>query len=86
MLERVDMIAMKTREECHTKLLNDPCVLAACKLGVILRLCTSDDHLSRGKDQSSGLGFANTHDDSSETLRICTRVSIHSRQAARRLR
>jgi hypothetical protein len=53
----------------ETELLNDTSIFARGKLGIILRLGTSDNHLSRREDQSGGLGVANTHDDSSESLR-----------------
>lgn len=53
----------------EAELLNDTGVLARGKLGVVLRLGTSDDHLTRCEDQSGSLGLANTHDDSCETLK-----------------
>lgn len=52
----------------ETKLLDDARILARGKLGVILGLCTSDDHLAGSEDECGGLGFADTHDDSGETL------------------
>lgn len=56
----------------ETKLLNDTGILARGKLGIILRLGTRNNHLAGGEDQSGGLGLADTHDDSGETLRICS--------------
>ena len=64
-----DVLDLKVRELCvEPKLLNDPSVLAGRKLGIILRLGASDNHLAGGKDQGSGLRFADTHDDGRETL------------------
>lgn len=54
-----------------TKLLNDPGILAASKLGVILRLSASNDHLSAGENEGGCLGLTNTHDDSGESLGVC---------------
>lgn len=54
----------------EAELLDDASVLARRKLRVILRLCAGHDHLSAGKDERRGLGLANAHDDSSETLRV----------------
>lgn len=53
----------------ETKLLDDTRVLPGRQLGVVLRLGTSDDHLSRSENQRSGFRFPNTHDHGSETLR-----------------
>lgn len=64
-----DVLDLEVRElGIEAKLLDDARVLARRQLRVILRLGTGDDHLARGKDQSGGLGLADTHDDSSETL------------------
>jgi hypothetical protein len=52
----------------EAELLDDTSVLARGQLRVVFGLCTSDDHLARGKDEGRGLGLADTHDDSSETL------------------
>jgi hypothetical protein len=54
----------------EAELLDDARVLARGKLRVIFRLCTRDNHLAARKDQRRGLGLANTHDDSGETLGI----------------
>ena len=54
----------------EAKFLDDAGVLARGKLGVILGLGTSDNHLARGKDEGRGLGLTNTHDDGSETLGV----------------
>jgi len=66
----------------ETELLNDTSILARRKLRIVFRLCTSDDHFATCKDQSSGLGFANTHDDGGETLEE-TRVSKASDKQAK---
>ena len=55
---------------CLTELLDDPGILAAGKLGVILRLGASHNHLAAGENQGGRLGLTNTHDDSGEPLRI----------------
>ena len=52
----------------ETKLLDDTSVLARCKLGVIFRLRSCDNHLAGREDEGSGLGLTNTHNHSSETL------------------
>lgn len=52
----------------ETELLDDTGVLARSKLRVVLRLGTSHDHLAGSEDQSSSLGFTDTHDDGGETL------------------
>jgi hypothetical protein len=59
----------------EAEFLDDSRILAGCKLGIIFRLCASDNHLARGKDQSGRLGFTNSHDDSGETLRGLARMS-----------
>lgn len=53
----------------EAEFLDDASILARGQFGIVLGLCTSDDHLARGEDQSSRLGFADTHDDSGETLK-----------------
>ena len=50
------------------ELLDDAGVFAGRELRIVLRLGTSHDHLARGEDEGRGLGLADTHDDSSETL------------------
>lgn len=50
------------------QLLDDTRILARGETRVILTLGTGDDHFARGKDQSSRLGVANTHNHSCETL------------------
>jgi hypothetical protein len=54
----------------EAELLDDTSVLAGSQLRVVFGLGTSDDHLARGEDQGGGLGLANTHDDSGETLGV----------------
>jgi hypothetical protein len=54
----------------EAELLDDARVLARSKAAVILALGARDDHLARCEDQSGSLGLADTHDDSSETLRV----------------
>jgi hypothetical protein len=54
----------------EAELLNDASVFSAGKLAVVLGLCACDDHLTRGEDQGSGLGFTDTHDDGGETLGV----------------
>ena len=66
-----DVLDLEVGELCvEAELLDDTSVLARSELRIILGLGTSDDHLARGKDQSSGLGLADTHDDSGETLGV----------------
>lgn len=48
--------------------LDDTSVFARRKFRIIFRLGTRDDHLAGGEDQRGSFRFANTHDDSSETL------------------
>lgn len=62
----LDLEVRKLRVEA--KLLDDTSVLATCKLAVIFRLGTSDDHLAGGENQGSRLGLTNTHDDGGKTL------------------
>lgn len=52
----------------EAELLDDTGIFARSKLRVIFRLSTGNNHLARGKDEGSGLGLADTHDDSGETL------------------
>ena len=54
----------------ESELLDDTSILARSELRVVFRLGTSNDHLARGKDQGGGLGLADTHDDSGETLGV----------------
>lgn len=64
-----DVLDLEVRElGVKSELLNNTSVFARREFRVIFRLGTSNDHLARSKDQSSGLGFTNTHDDGSETL------------------
>lgn len=64
-----DVLDLEVRElGVKAELLDDTGVLAGCKLGVILRLGTGNDHLARGEDQSGGLGLTDTHDDGGKTL------------------
>lgn len=53
----------------ETKLLDNTRVFARSQLRIILGLGTSNDHLARGEDESGSLGFTNTHDHGSKTLR-----------------
>jgi hypothetical protein len=57
----------------ETELLDDASILSWCKLRIVLGLCASDNHLPWGEDQSRGLGFTDTHDNSRETLRRLAR-------------
>ena len=59
----------------EAELLDDSRVLARGKLGIGLGLGASHDHLTTGEDQSRGLGLANSHDDSGETLGVVLRIS-----------
>jgi hypothetical protein len=52
----------------EAKFLDDACILARGKFGVIFRLGASHHHLARSKDEGCGLGVANAHDDGGETL------------------
>ena len=52
----------------ETQLLDDAGIFPGRKLGVILRLRTSDDHLAGGKDQGRSFRVPDTHDHGSETL------------------
>ena len=64
-----NVLDLEVRElRVEAKLLDDTGVLAAGKLTVIFGLGTSDDHLTRGEDQSSRLGLTDTHDDGGKTL------------------
>lgn len=60
----------------ESEFLDDSCVLSRRQSRIVLRLRTSDDHLSRGKDQSGGFRISNTHDDSGETLDVM-RTSVN---------
>lgn len=53
----------------ETKLLDNSRILARSQLRIILGLGTSNNHLARGEDESGGLGFTDTHDHGSKTLR-----------------
>ena len=64
-----DVLNLELGELCvEAELLDDTRVLARGEARVVLRLCTSDDHLAGGEDESRGLGLADTHDDGGETL------------------
>ena len=52
----------------ETKLLDNASVLARGQLRIVFGLGTSDNHLARSKDESSGLGVSDSHDDSSKPL------------------
>jgi hypothetical protein len=52
----------------ETKLLDDPGVLAWSEPWVVFRLCASDNHLARGKDQRRRLGVSDSHNHRCETL------------------
>jgi len=67
-----NVLNLKVGELCvEAELLDDSGVFSRRQFGVILRLGTSDNHLSTCKDQSGCLWFANTHDDGGKTLEIC---------------
>jgi len=71
-----DVLNLEVREfGIEAKLLDDTCILATSKFAVILRLCTSDNHLATSEDQSSGLRLADTHNHGSETLWIVLSVT-----------
>ena len=57
------------------QLLDNPRVFAGSETAVVLRLGTSDDHLSTRKDQSRCLGLTDTHDNRSETLGVVLSVT-----------
>jgi hypothetical protein len=64
-----NILDLEVREFCvESKLLDDTSVFARRQLGIIFRFGTSNYHLARGKDQSSGLGLTDTHNDSGKTL------------------
>jgi hypothetical protein len=64
-----NVLDLEVRElRVEAELLDDASVLAACKLAVVLRLGTGDDHLARGEDQGGRLGLTDTHDDGGKTL------------------
>lgn len=66
-----NVLDLKVRElGVETELLNDTGVLARRELGVVLRLCTGNDHLSGCEDQGSRLGITDTHNHCSKTLWI----------------
>lgn len=65
-----DVLNLEFRKlRVEAQLLHDASVFARRQSRVVLGLCTRDDHLARGEDESRRLRFANTHDDSCETLR-----------------
>jgi hypothetical protein len=71
-----DVLNLEVGELCvEAELLDDTSVLARSQLRVVLRLCTSDDHLARGEDQGGSLGLADTHDDSGETLWVVLSIT-----------
>lgn len=59
----------------EAELLDDTSVLARSELRVVLRLGASDDHLARGEDQGGGLGLADTHNNSGETLWVVLSIT-----------
>lgn len=64
-----NVLDLEVAELCvEAKLLDDTGILPGRKLGVILRLGSSYNHLAGGEDKSSCLGLTNSHDDSGETL------------------
>lgn len=64
-----NILNLELGEFCiETKFLDDTHILAACKVGIILRLGTSDDHLAWGKVQSGCFCITDMHDDCHETL------------------
>jgi len=67
----------------EAKLLDDARILPRSKLAVIFRLCTSDDHLAGGKDESGRFRLAYSHDDGCETLQSFN-TNIHHNQKRRR--
>ena len=65
-----NVLDLEVCELCReAQLLDDTSVLARGQLGVVLRLCSRNDHFTGGKDQSSRLRVTNSHDHSSETLK-----------------
>jgi len=70
----------------EAELLDDSGVFARCKLRIVLRLCTSDDHLAGGEDERGSLWVTDTHDDGGESLWIvlsvasveCDRLQVES--------
>lgn len=64
-----NVLDLEVRElRVEAELLDDARILAGRKLGVVLGLGTSDDHLAGGEDERGGLGLTDTHDHGRETL------------------
>lgn len=63
----------------ETKLLNDASKLPGRKLGIILRLSTSDNHFAGCENQSRCLGLTNTHRNGRKTLRVVFRIASMKR-------
>ena len=64
-----DVLDLEVRElGVEAQLLDDASVFARRQLRVVFRLCPSDHHLARRKDESGCLRFADTHDHGRETL------------------
>ena len=57
------------------KFLNDASILSRCEFGHFLRLCASDDHFARSKDERSRLWLSNSHNDRSESLVMSFKVT-----------
>lgn len=56
----------------EAQLLNNSCIFACGKFGIILRFGTCHHHFARCKDQRSSLGLTDTHDHSSKALKQCS--------------
>lgn len=66
-----NVLDLEVRElRVEPELLYDTSVLSAGKLRVVFALRTRYDHLARGEDESSCLGFSDTHDHSCKTLQV----------------
>ena len=64
-----NILNLKVGKLCvETEFLNNSSIFARGEFAVIFGLCASDDHLTRRKDESSGLRITDTHNDSRETL------------------
>lgn len=57
------------------QLLDNPRIFAGSETAIILRLGTSDDHLSTREDQGRCFGLTDTHDDRSKTLGVVLSVT-----------
>jgi len=66
-----NVLNLKIRKlSIESKLLNNASVFARGKLGIILRFGTRNNHLAGRENECSGFRFANTHDNSGETLKV----------------